>query len=307
MKQPADLMMDAGGGVQERTRQMKKTLTALGISLFLAGSAYAAGEHAPKPEMTRLKDGVYQFHMAHYSSLVVMTGEGVIVVDPNQEFRAAAMRAEIARLTDKPVVKVLYTHAHFDHSRGGQIFKDEGAQFVTHAGCRELLSRDLEKRVVQPDIVYEGDVHRIELGGKVVEMRYYGSNDGQCNSAVYLPDDKVLMAVDWHLQGMVNLPGRLNTHDYVGSLNTLRRVTSELDFDTVVSGHMVRSSPELLAEDLAFNEALFKAVREGMQAGKPVEELKKTVRLPGFSHWLMYEENLPAHVERMAYSIWHGH
>ncbi len=285
---------------------MGNRLIALGAGLLMAGGAFAAGNDAPKPEMTEVKPGVYHFHMAHYSSLAVITDEGVLVVDPNQEFRAAALRAEIAKLTDKPVVKVLYTHSHFDHSRGGQIFKDEGAEFITHAGCEELLARDLEMRVVQPDVLYHGDLHRIELGGKVIEMRYFGPNDGQCNSAIYMPEEKLLMAVDWHLQGMMNLPGRLNTHDYIGSLNTLRRVTAELEIDAVISGHMARSSPERLAEDLAFNEALFKAVWEGMQAGKSVEELKQTVKLPEFSHWFMYEENLPAHVERMAYSIWHG-
>ena len=70
---------------------------------------------------------------------------------------------------------------------------------------------------------------------------------------------------------------------------------------------MPMSSPEQLAEDLAFNEALFKAVSEGLAAGKTVEELKETVKLPEFSHWFMYDQNLSAHVERMAYSIWHGH
>ncbi|MBE1282946.1 MAG: MBL fold metallo-hydrolase [Rhodobacteraceae bacterium] len=285
---------------------MKRILTAIAAVTAITTTAMAADDDM-KPVMTELKDGVYQFHMAHYSSLVVISDEGVLVVDPNSEFRAEAMRAEIAKLTDQPVVKVLYSHPHFDHSRGGQIFKAEGAEFVTHAGCIELLGRDLENRVVQLDVTYDGEIHRIELGEKVVEMRYFGSNDGQCNSAIYMPEDKVLMAVDWHLQGFVNLPGRLNTHDYVGSLNTLRRVTAELDFDTVISGHMHQSSPEQLAEDLAFNEALFKAVSEGLAAGKSIEELKETVKLPEFSHWFMYEQNLPAHVERMAYSIWHGH
>ncbi|MGH0000496.1 MBL fold metallo-hydrolase [Pseudovibrio ascidiaceicola] len=290
---------------------MKKTMLSLLATAALAGATFAApamaaGNDKMKPVMTRLKDGVYQFHMAHYSSLVVITDEGVVIVDPNHEFRAKALRAEIAKLTDKKVVKVIYSHAHFDHSRGGKIFKDEGAEFVTHENCTELLGRDLEKRVVQPDITYEKE-HRIELGGKVIDLKYFGSNDGQCNSVIHMPEDKVLMAVDWHLQGFVNLSGRLNTHDYVGSLNTLRRVHKELDFDTVISGHMEKSSPAQLKEDWDFNEALFEAVWDGMQAGKSVEELKKTVKLPDFSHWAMYEQNLPAHVERMAYSIWHGH
>ena len=256
--------------------------------------------------MTRLKDGVYQFHMAHYSSLVVITDEGVLVVDPNHEFRSAAMRAEIAKLTDQPVVNVVYSHDHFDHSRGGQIFKDEGAEFIAHEGCMELMSRDLENRVVLPDVTYS-DEHRIELGDKVIELKHFGSSDGQCQTIIYMPEDKVLMGVDWHLPRFLVSSARLNTHDYIGALNTLRRVRAELDYDTVISGHLPQSSPKLLAEELAFVEALYAAVWEGLRNGKSVDELKQTVKLPGFKDWLFYEENLPAHVERMAYAIWHGH
>lgn len=284
---------------------MKRILTAIAAATTITSSAIAADDDM-KPVLTELKDGVYQFHMAHYSSLVVITDEGVLVVDPNHEFRAEAMRAEIAKLTDQPVVKVLYSHDHFDHSRGGQIFKAEGAEFISHEGCVELMSRDLEDRVVVPDVTYS-DTHRIELGDKVVEMKHFGSSDGQCQSVIYMPEDKVLMGVDWHLPRFLVADGRLNTHDYIGGLNTLRRVSEELDYDTVISGHLPASSPELLAEELAFVEALYAAVWEGLQNGKTVEELKQTVKLPDYSHWMFYEENLPAHVERMAYAIWHGH
>lgn len=284
---------------------MKRILTAIAATMTIAGIAYAADDEM-KPVMTELKDGIYQFYMAHYSSLVVITDEGVLVVDPNHEFRAEAMRAEIAKLTDQPVVKVLYSHDHFDHSRGGQVFKVEGAEFIAHEGCVELMSRDLEGRVVVPDVTYS-DTHRIELGNKVVEMRHFGSSDGQCQSVIHMPEDKVLMGVDWHLPRYLVSDGRLNTYDYIGALNTLRRVSAELDYDTVISGHLPASSPELLAEELAFVEALYAAVWDGLQNGKTVEELKQTVKLPEFSAWLFYEENLPAHVERMAYAIWHGH
>ncbi|WP_226689143.1 MBL fold metallo-hydrolase [Ruegeria arenilitoris] len=284
---------------------MKRIQTAIAAATTFTSAAIAAGDETT-PAMTKLKDGVYQFYMAHYSSLVVITDEGVLVVDPNHEFRSEAMRAEIAKLTDQPVVKVVYSHDHFDHSRGGQIFKDEGAEFIAHEGCVELMSRDLENRVVLPDVTY-ADEHRIELGDKIIDLKYFGSSDGQCQSVIHMPDDKVLMGVDWHLPRFLVSNARLNTHDYVGALNTLRRVSAELDYDTVVSGHLEHSSPELLAEELAFVEALYVAVWEGLQNGKSVDELKDTVKLPGFEDWLFYKENLPAHVERMAYAIWHGH
>ena len=288
---------------------MKNQLLALTCTITLGCISNAHAQTSVENQsftMTPIKEDVYQFQMSQYSSLVVVTDRGVIVVDPNGEERAKVLRSEIAKITSKPVKYVVYSHAHFDHSRGGQIFKREGAKFVTNRRCTELLNRDIENKVVPADIVYDQKYH-LKLGNKQIDLHYYGSNDDQCMSIVHMPKDKLLFAVDWHLQGYVNEPYRLNQHDYVGTLNTLRRVKKELTFDAVVSSHMPKSSPAQMDEDLAFNEALFNAVSKGLQEGRSVDELAKTIRLPQFSHWMGYEKNLPAHIARMAYSIWHGH
>ena len=284
---------------------MRNFLTVALIAGLTTGTAQAQQFDPFKPVMTEITDGVYHYFHHVYSSLVVVTDEGVIITDPSGNARAAAMRAEIRKLTDLPVKKVIYSHDHFDHSRGGRIFKEEGAEFIAHEKCIELMSRDLEDQVVLPDTTYR-DSMSVELGGKIVDLHYYGPNDGDCMSVIHMPEDKVLVAVDWHLQGYVNEPYRLNTHNYIAILNTMQRVREELEFDFVISGHMPQSSPELFEEDYRFNRALFDAVWEGMQAGKSVEELRSSVKLPEFSHWRGYEKNLPAHVQRMAYSIWHG-
>lgn len=292
---------------------MKKLLTSVVALTLTAGlatslTATAGSESAfnpAKPVMTKLKNSVYQYSQFFYNSLVVVTNEGVIITDPSGEKRATDMRNEIRKLTDQPVAKVIYSHDHFDHSRGGQIFKDEGAQFITQEGCGELLSRDLENKVVKPDLTYQ-DVLSIKLGDKQVDLHYYGPNDGSCMSVIHMPEDKVLVGVDWHLPGYINETYRLPAHNYVGILNTFKRVRTELEYDTVISGHAPISSPQQFEEDYRFTQALFDAVWAGMQAGKTTEELKQSIQLPAFSHWRGYTENLPGHVERMSYSIWHG-
>ncbi|HDM8133871.1 TPA: MBL fold metallo-hydrolase [Vibrio harveyi] len=276
-----------------------------GLLMSSTVAAEAVQFDPTKPVMIELKDGVYQYSQYFYNSLVVITPEGVIVTDPSGEARSKQMMQEISKLTKQPVKKVIYSHDHFDHSRGGQIFKEQGAEFISQEKCTELLSRDLENRVVQPDQTYD-DTMSVSLGGKQVDLHYYGPNDGDCMSIIHMPKDKVLLAVDWHLPGMVNEPHRLNTHNYVSILNTFERARNELAFDTVISGHMPVSSAEAFEEDYQFNKALFDAVWSGLQAGKTPEELKHSVKLPEFEHWVGYEQNLPAHVERMAYSIWHG-
>lgn len=281
-------------------------MTILSLLLGMTVSAQAdEGFDPSQAVMKELKDGVYQYSQFFYNSLVVVTEDGVIVTDPSGEARSAAMRAEIRKITDKPVKKVIYSHDHFDHSRGGQIFKDEGAEFIAQENCVDLLTRDLENKVVAPDTTYK-NILSVTLGSKQVDLMYYGKNDGNCMSIIHIPKDKVLLAVDWHLPRFLVKSGRLIDQDYVATLNTIKRVRKELDFDTVINGHVPVDSPEALEESQEFVQALFDIVWDGIQKGQTPEELMKTVRLPQFSHWRGYEEHLPAHVERMAYSIWHG-
>ena len=281
-------------------------LTTLSLVLGMAASVSAADSFDPsKPVMTKLKDGIYQYSQFFYNSLVVVTDEGVIITDPSGDARSAQMMKEIRRVTTQPVKKVIYSHDHFDHSRGGKIFKDQGAEFIAQENCTDLLSRDLEQKVAYPTTTYRDDM-TISLGGKQIDLHYYGKNDGNCMSIVHMPEDKVLVAVDWHLPQYLVSSGRLIEQDYVATLNTIKRVRQELEFDTIVNGHIPVDSPELLKESEEFAQALFDAVWKGLQEGKSVDELKASIKLPKFRHWNGYEEHLSAHVERMAYSIWHG-
>ncbi|MGY0216104.1 MBL fold metallo-hydrolase [Endozoicomonadaceae bacterium StTr2] len=293
---------------------LKNRLSLFVLLLAMVGlqNSYAAGEAKGKlpfdpsqPIVTRLADGVYQYFHQFYNSLIIIGDNGVIVTDPSGEARAKVLRQEIRKLTDKPVRKVIYSHDHFDHTRGGQLFKDEGAEFVSHANAVELIARDPYKSAVKPDLTYT-DSMRLVQGGKTVDLIYMGPNDGNAMSVIYLPEQKILFAVDFHLPRYVNEPYRLVAHNYGGILHTMERIRKELEYDIVVAGHSPLSSPELFEEDYQFVKALYEQTLAGLKQGKSVDELKTSVKLPDFSHWHKYDENLPAHVERMAYTIWHG-
>lgn len=290
---------------------MKNLLKPILISLpFIFISSIQAAENAipfdpSKPMVKEVGNGVYHYFQNFYSSLIVVGEEGVLITDPAGEQRALTLRNEITKLTDKPVTKVVYSHDHFDHSRGGQIFKDEGAEFIAQENCTELMSRDLENKVVMPSVTYQENM-QISLGNQKIDLHYYGPNDGTCMSVIHMPEEKLIMATDIHLAGYVNEGYRLPAHNYVGVYRTLQKIRNELEFDKVISGHMPQSSPALFDEDFRFNESLFNAVWQGLQAGKSVDDLKASIRLPEFEHWRGYKQNLAAHVERMAYSIWHG-
>lgn len=68
----------------------------------------------------------------------IVTDAGVVVIDSGPSRRyGEAMRAAIASVTDRPVIKLLLTHHHPDHVLGNQAFTD--VPIAALAGTTEML------------------------------------------------------------------------------------------------------------------------------------------------------------------------
>ena len=112
----------------------------------------------------QLAENLYAFRYGPYRSLFMVTDEGVIATDPISPEAALQYRAAIAAVTDQPVKYVVYSHAHWDHARGGQIFKDEGATFVAQKRCVANFEDSPDPDIVLPDITFDAN-YSVELGG----------------------------------------------------------------------------------------------------------------------------------------------
>ncbi|HLA31025.1 MAG: MBL fold metallo-hydrolase [Pseudomonadales bacterium RIFCSPLOWO2_12_59_9] len=68
----------------------------------------------------------------------IVTNAGVVVIDSGPSKRyGEALRQAIAKVTDKPVIKLLLTHHHPDHALGNQAFAD--VPIAALAGTTQLL------------------------------------------------------------------------------------------------------------------------------------------------------------------------
>ncbi|GAB3677064.1 quinoprotein relay system zinc metallohydrolase 1 [Salinisphaera aquimarina] len=97
-------------------------------------TARAAGYYDLNPE--QVADDTYVFygamenfsfdnHGAISNTSFIVTADGVVVIDTGpSRLYGQAMRAAIAKVTDKPVVQVYITHAHPDHFLGNNAFED---------------------------------------------------------------------------------------------------------------------------------------------------------------------------------------
>ena len=109
------------------------------VALLLLSASSVLGQG----ETAKITDGVYAFNLGAvelpYTSMFVVTGNGVMVIDPINSDSATALLQEIRKITDEPIKYVFYSHDHWDHTSGGQVFKNEEAEIIAHTDSNEWI------------------------------------------------------------------------------------------------------------------------------------------------------------------------
>lgn len=82
-----------------------------------------------EPAIIEVTENVYTAIGYQVSANTMIVGEdGVIIIDPGQQVAGAEqVRAEFAKITDRPVRAIIYTHGHGDHTNGAAAFYDPDA------------------------------------------------------------------------------------------------------------------------------------------------------------------------------------
>lgn len=172
-----------------------KTLFVLLAAIFatLMMNAAVAEDHTWK-----VSDGVYKYGdpKLGYFSMFVVTDEGVIAIEPINTAHSKGMLKAIKAVTNKPVRYLLHSHNHWDHSKGGKVFRDQGAKIVAHAEAVAWMKDNPHPDLVLPDQVWTGMRKHIVLGDKTIELHYMGMNHGLGMTVFLLPKEKVVYIAD---------------------------------------------------------------------------------------------------------------
>ena len=239
-------------------------------------------------ELEQLADDLYTFRYGPYRSLFMVTTEGVIATDPISPEAAVEYRAAIASVTDLPVKFVVYSHAHWDHARGGQIFKDEGATFVAQERCVQNFAESPNADIVPPDVTFT-ESHSVELGGTTLDLYYFGPSHGTCLIVMVPRPHKMIYTVDLvtpRPAGGGYLPWDPQVADFqfynaVENLRAVEELAEREKLETIIGAHLVplpqgkgqfgpapTTGPiAQISERRQFWEALMSAVKTEMDSG----------------------------------------
>ncbi|MFQ5736079.1 MAG: MBL fold metallo-hydrolase [Thermodesulfobacteriota bacterium] len=260
-------------------------------------------------QMAELAEGVWAFVGADgaTNSGFVVTGDGVVVID-SQGPRPLALllRKKIREVTAKPVIYVINTHYHGDHTFGNQFFPEAWA-VISHEKTRKaLLEKDKEHRerfksffgpeslegfaLTLPNITFTERM-TLRAGGRTMELVYAGRRAHTGGDVfVFLPEEGVVFAGDLLYSGRLPL---LNDGDTAGALAALRMLAAT-KARKFVPGHGGVTGPGGVAEYTRYLTDLRAEVKRLMDEGRGVEEIKEEIRLPRYSGYVNYRKWLPA-------------
>ncbi len=249
-------------------------------------------------DVVRLADGLYTFRYGGQATrnIFMITPAGVIVTDPISVNAARILREEIRKITPQPVRYVIYSHNHWDHIRGGQIFKDEGAKFIAHQDVLSEIKRRPHPEVVVPDEVFR-DRRVVKLGGHTLELMYLGKDHGSGNIAMRPDAGPYIHVVDTVIPGRMPL-GFMADTDPQEVINSLRKLEA-LDIRAIIPGHgPPLADRSALTERRMYLEALLEATRKALAQPAPPIDIASSIRVPAFAYLRGYDQDIGRNAER---------
>jgi glyoxylase-like metal-dependent hydrolase (beta-lactamase superfamily II) len=199
------------------------------FSALFSNLAFAQG---PEYELQEIKPGVYVVSAGGYNSMFLVTQEGVVVVDAPPAI-GDKMSAAVSEVTDRPITHLIYSHGHKDHIGAANLFGN--VTIIAHNETVRVLNERNDPARPVPDMNFTREMN-LQIGDQVLQLMYPGPYHQQGNIFVYLPEHKVLMAVDHVVPGGVPWKHLTNTPDVPALIKSIDQALA-LDFDVFVPGH----------------------------------------------------------------------
>jgi quinoprotein relay system zinc metallohydrolase 2 len=233
--------------------------------------------------------------------------EGVAVIDTGGSLTVGRrLRAAIRAITERPVLYVIFTHGHPDHTLGAAAFLDDKPIFVGHRNLPGVLATHGEDylraarqlvgeanfagtQIVAPSLLVEG-AREIDLGGRRLKLESWPS--GHTNADLTITDgaSNVLFLGDLLFYGHIPaLDGDLR-----GWLDNLRQL-EQRPIKLVVPGHGPASMawPEAARAEEAYLRRLRDDVGQALRKGETMRKAADGAADSERGKWSLFDDFNP--------------
>jgi cyclase len=292
-------------------------LVAVGaMSMSVAAFQQApAGQEQRVVMVEKLKDNLYMMRGGGGNSAVLITANGVVVVDTKNPGWGQPLLEKIRSVTDKPVTTIINTHTHGDHVSGNVEFP-ANVEVVTHVNTAANMKAMRTPTGITPQsgaptnifATHGGhglpkrtftDHLTLGQGNDRVELHYFGRGHTNGDAWVVFPALRVAHAGDIFSGKNLPLLDANNGGSGMEIGNTLAKAASGMgNVESIITGHSTVMTVADLKEYAQFNRDFLAAVQEGKKAGRSAEEIAKGWSLPAkYSGYNIAQPRLLANVQ----------
>ena len=222
---------------------------------------------------------------------------GALLVDAGINGAVATQIQEtVRRITDRPLLYLVNTTYHGDHSFGNAYFPDEVHVVSSRINALSMTDLEREKRMRlgnmrgnvsaladvkvwrRPDITFANFLE-LDLGDRVVQCWCFGPGNGPGDTVVYDPES----AVAWtgNFLGHTGIPPMLLEGGPLPYMESLRRMQDALDVRVLVPGHgPLEHGDRAIGWMIDYLHALDQEVRSGVDSGRQLDEILAMRKLP---------------------------
>ncbi len=231
------------------------------------------------------------------NTAIFIAANGVVVVDTKNPGWGQPILEKIKTLTDKPVTTIINTHTHGDHVSGNVEFPATVEVIVhenTKANMMEMRGATGIPQQGPPTNIFKEhngiglpkrtfkDKMSIGTGNDRIDLFYFGRGHTNGDAWVLFPALRVVHAGDIFAGKNLPLLDANNGGSGVQIGDSLANAANSLkNVETIITGHsMTTMSMADLREYAEFNKEFLAVVREARKAGKSVDDVAKTWKMP---------------------------
>jgi glyoxylase-like metal-dependent hydrolase (beta-lactamase superfamily II) len=219
-------------------------------------------------------DGIYMLEGKGGNIGVSVGDDGVLIIDDQFEDMSGAIKAAIAKLSSSPMVYVLNTHYHADHTGGNVVFGKE-ATIVAHENARKHLVAFDQPAAALPVITY-GDHMSIHFNGEEIRLVHLPGGHTDGDTAVFFTKSNVVHLGDNFFNKRLPFIDLGHGGDPKKLIESTNKLLAELPSDiAIIPGHGPLAT---MADYKAFRDLVVDAlatVEKARAAGKTAAQVKK--------------------------------
>jgi cyclase len=266
-------------------------LIAAGALTMAAAGYQAPPAQAKLPDPTKVKDNLYileasspvdRSQFTGGNTGIFVTDKGVVVVDTKLAGYGPGILEKIKMVTDKPVITIINTHTHGDHTGSNDGFPasvDIVAHENTKANMEKMDAFKADKAKFLPKRTYK-DKLTLFNGKDQIDLYHFGPGHTNGDTFIVYTALRTVQTGDmfpWKDAPFIDLS---NGGSGVEWPRTLQKTIDALkNVDTVIPGHHPVTTPADLQEFQRFTADLVSEVQAAIKAGKSVEDAAKSINL----------------------------